>query len=483
MQSTLTSPVLQQNPFLARLRQMPFVSAMDAFFLSPAYFLTLGLLTVLANAFALEFLTYGIFVLIAVYICLFGQDLLPVMPLVVCCYIVPSRENNPGVKPDSFFYTPGGSAAIIAMAALVVIALLIRLALDPELGRLSFFKAKRQLLPGILALGGAYLLAGAGSGHYFDHGTGNIVFAAVQFLAIGLMYCIFTATVRWNKAPEDYFGRIGLMVGFILLAEVAIMYVLGDPFAKGKLDRNTLYTGWGNYNCMGGLLTMMIPFPFQMALTKKHGWLYCLVGTAFLGGVILSCSRTSIVIAVFIYAVSLLYLLLKSEHRKTYLTIILSLFTVLAAYLLIFQFDLVVSYLKIFTIVRSIFSRTDGFVAGIQQFLDYPILGGGFYPVEYPLEEWSKVETFTSFFPGLWHNTIIQMLASCGIVGLAAYSFHRIQTINLIRRKHTVANMCIAFSGAAMLLMSLFDCHIFNIGPALFYSMSMAFAEKYEAQE
>ncbi len=463
MRSSLTSP--------ARSR-------LDAFFLSPAYFVTLGLLTVLANALALEFLAFGVFLIFAVYIFLYGQDLLPIMPMVVCCYIVPSRENNPGIKPNSFFYSPIGSTAIIAMATAVVILLIIRLTKDKQLGHRNFFKTKRQLLPGILTLGGAYLLAGTGSGHYFDHGTANLVFAAVQFLAIGLMYYIFCAMVRWDKAPSDYFGKIGLMVGFILLAEVAIMYILGDPFAKGKLNRNVLYTGWGNYNCVGALLAMMIPFPFQMALTKKHGWLYCLIATAFLGGTILSTSRTAMVIAVAIYAVCILYLLLKSPKRKRYFAILLGLFGIVGGYLVLFQWDLVVSFLKIFTIVRSIFSRLDGFWAGIEQFLDYPIMGGGFFPVDYPLEEWSTQEAFTSFFPGLFHNTVIQLLASCGIVGLAAYSYHRIQTIQLVRRKPTVPNMCIAFSGAAMLLISLFDCAIYNIGPALFYSMSMAFAEK-----
>lgn len=464
---------------LDRLRSAPFVPMMDEFFLSKKYFMLICLLTSLANFFALELPVYGIFVGIAVYVCLFGKDLLPIVPLVICCYIVPSRDNNPGNNPESMFYGSGGTA-IIVMVAILIIALLVRLALDPKMGRSAFFKTKRLLLPGILALGAAYLLAGIFSGHYFDHGTAGLVFGAVQFLAVGLLYYILAACIRWDEVPRFYFSSVAINIGFIVLNQILWLYIIANPFASGELDRNVLYTGWGNYNCMGGLLAMMIPFPFLGASVKKNGCPYMLFGTIFLGGVMLSCSRTAIIVAVVTYAASMIALFIRSENRWTCLAINAGLFAAVVAYLLIFHYDIVRSYLEIFSIKRSVISRTDGFAAGIKQFLEYPILGGGFFPVDYPLEEWSTVEAFTSFFPGLFHNTIIQIAASCGIVGLAAYGYHRYQTIRLVMKKPNDQNIFIAISLGAMLMASLFDCHFFNIGPTLFYSMAMAFAEKHD---
>lgn len=463
---------------ITRLRSFSFVPKMDAFLLSRWYFVLLGTLTVLSNAFHLEFPVYTIFVLIGVYISLFGQNYLPLIPLVPCCYIAPYISNNPGAYDTSIFYIGHGGEYIVLLAVIFTASVIFRLAVDPVIGRAHFFRTHRKLLPGMLALGCAYLLAGAGSGHYFDHGTGNLVFAVVQFAAIFAMYYIFTAAVDWDSAPKYYFGKTGLMVGLVMVAEIVIMYFLTQPFASGKLDRNVLFTGWGNYNCMGGLLTMMIPFAFHMAVVRRPSWVYSFCGVLFLVGVIMSCSRTSILVAIFIYALSFLVLCLRSRNRRSTVMMNVVLFGGLLLYMLLFQYDILLEYLEIFTIKRSIGSRLDGFMAGIQQFLDYPILGGSFYATDYVLEEWSKVENFTSFFPGLWHNTIIQIAASCGIVGLAAYAWHRAQTVALIFKRPTTENLFIGLSIAAMLIMSLFDCHIFNIGPALFYSMALAYAEK-----
>ena len=472
----------RRDHLIARLRNAPFVPRMDAFLLSSHYLVLLGLLTVAANAFSLELPVYGTFAALIVYISLFGKDFLPILPILICCYIAPSRDNNPGIYTDSFFYGPGG-VAIAVLVVITVIAVVLRLALDPELGQAKLLKTKRVLLPGIVALGVTYVLGGIGSGHYFDRDTANLVFGLVQFLAIGLLYFILTAAVKWEEAPKHYFSRVCVTWGLILVAEIAVMYAQAHPFAGGELDRNVLFTGWGNYNCMGALLTMMIPFAFHLGTVRKPTWLYSDVAALFLVGVILTCSRTSLVIAVAVYIVCLVYLMVKSPRRWSCAAVNVIAFGGALAYLLIFHYDLFLEYLDIFTITRSVNSRLDGFVAGIAQFLDAPILGGGFFPVDYPLEIWSTVDTVTNFFPAFWHNTVIQLLATCGVVGLAAYCWHRWQTLQLLQKKPTIQNVYIYLSIAAMLAMSMFDCHLFKIGPTVIYSISLAFAEKQETCE
>ena len=469
----------QQEHLFARLRRLSFVPAMDAFLGSRWYFALLGLLTVFANAFNQELLVYTVFILIGLYVSFFGKDYLSIVPLVPCCYIAPYITNNPGAYDTSIFYIGHGGLYIICLAAVFALSVIFRLALDPEIGQRAFFTARRRLLPGVLVLGASYLLAGAGSGHYFDHGTGNLVFATIQFLAIGALYYFFSGAVRWKEVPKDYFSTTGLTIGFILVTEIIVMYIITRPFSTGELNRNVLFTGWGNYNCMGGLLTMMIPFAFRMATLKRPSWFYSFCGVLFLVGVIMTCSRTSIVCAVVIYIASFAVLCKRSKNRRSTIIMNVVLFGGLLTYMALFQYDILIQYIEIFTIKRSIGSRLDGFVAGIQQFLDYPLFGGSFYATDYVLEEWSDVENFTAFFPGLWHNTIIQMAASCGIAGLAAYGYHRYQTIWLLWKAPTTENLFIALCMAAMLIMSLFDCHIYNIGPALFYSMAMAFMEQH----
>ena len=123
-------------------------------------------------------------------------------------------------------------------------------------------------------------------------------------------------------------------------------------------------------------------------------------------------------------------------------------------------------------------SRDVIYEEGVKQFLKFPVFGGTFYPTDFKPWEWSTLEAFTSFFPPRWHNTLVQLGASCGTVGLLAYGYHRYQTVKLFVKRRSRETIYIAISIAALLGMSLLDCHIFNVGPTLFYSMLLAFAEK-----
>ena len=112
-----------------------------------------------------------------------------------------------------------------------------------------------------------------------------------------------------------------------------------------------------------------------------------------------------------------------------------------------------------------------------------PIFGESFFPRDYAPWEFSVVEKLSSVIPPRWHNTFIQLGASCGLVGLLAYGFHRYQTVKLFLKKRTFFNLFIAIALIALVLMSMLDCHFFNIGPVLFYSMALAVAENAEKEK
>jgi hypothetical protein len=68
-------------------------------------------------------------------------------------------------------------------------------------------------------------------------------------------------------------------------------------------------------------------------------------------------------------------------------------------------------------------------------------------------------------------------------VGLGAYLLHRVQTVVLLIRNRSRENIFIACSVLVLLITSMFDCHMFNVGPVLFYSMALAFVEYRGAKE
>ena len=460
------------------LEKPSFVRAFDAFLYKPTYFVLCAALTLFANFFGAELFTYSCFVGIVVYLCVFGRDLLPILPLVICSYIVPSRSNNPGINSESVFSAAGGGLYLAALAILMVIALIYRLLRDKELGRMAFLKCKRALLPGMLILGVGYLLSGIGSPFLQEVGWKNLLFAFVQAASVIALYILLTGTVKWDLAPTGYLAWTGMCVGYVLLAELLFVYLRYDIIQNYSINRALIYFGWGHYNNMGTLLAIMIPFPFFLTGRGKHSGLFYISGLLFLGGVLFTCSRGSIICGIVTYLASYTISLLHSRQARTNAAIHIFTALVFLGIFLIFTDDLLRLFRDLLTYGLNPFERDIGYKEGWKQFLKNPIFGSTFYPNDYYLYTWATSADFVSFFPPRWHNTIIQLLASCGIVGLVGYGFHRIQTLILFLRHPSGKKMFALLSMLTLLAASLVDCHFFNVGPVLFYSMMLAFVEK-----
>lgn len=459
------------NDFINKILYSPYGTAIPA------------LLTLICHIFGLEILLYIFVAIYTVYICVLGKDFLPIMPLFIFCYVSPSTKNNPALTTDSVFYN---TPLIVTILAIVIPAILIRIGLDKNMGYKKLFTLKRKLLIGMLVLGGAYLLSGVGSKGYFSLFGNNLLFSLLQFLSIFLLYFVFTATVDWKNTPKDYFAWVGVIMGLLVSAELLELYILEDVIQNGSIIRGKLYTGWGHYNNMGVLIGMAIPFAFYLAYKKRHNYIYLALGTLLLITLILSCSRGSIVGGVFIYGVCLVITFIKCNHKKTFRISTAVLVGIGIIFAIIFHEFLIKLFQKVPTIINKdnnslSFNDSSRFVIykeGFLAFLKYPLFGQTFYPTDYVPYDFSRLDSFSTFFPPRWHNTIIQILSSCGIVGIVAYGYHRFETIKLMIKKPSAEKTFIGLSLAVMLLTSMLDCHFFNIGPTLIYSMGLAFAEK-----
>lgn len=460
------------------LRSCTVVQKINRFLYSPAYFFLVTLLTVYANICGGELFTYTCFILIGVYLCILGPDLLPALPLVICGYIAPSTLNNPGRNPNSIFDFQNGGWYLCLLATLLIIAIVLRLIFDKELGRMHFIRCKRRLLSGMLLLGGAYLLSGLGTQQLQTVGSRNLVFALMQFGSVFLLYFLLTGAVRWDQAPKAYLSWTGVCVGYVLLAELINIFITNGVIVDGEIERSRIFTGWGHYNNIGALLAMMIPFPFFLTGKGKHSGIFYLTAIAFLIGLLFTCSRGSILVGVCTYLASYTISLINSRRARA--NIAIHTFTALLAVAVfcLFHENLIRLFHNLLDIGLDPSNRNDIYAAGIQQFLEHPLFGGTFYPIEYPLFSWSTSADFVSLFPPRWHNTIVQVLASCGIVGLVAYCRHRFQTLQLFFSHPSSQKAFVLISIATLLATSLLDCHMFNVGPVLFYSMALAFTEK-----
>ena len=449
------------------------VNCINRFLTTPGYIMAIMLLSVLSNALGLELPVYSIYVLTFAYICLFGEDLLPIIPIVVACYIAPSVQNNPGRNENSVFAPEQGGIYLVCLGAIAAAVFLIRIIRDRKI----FFGRKYKLLPGMLVLSAAYLLGGIGSNNYTDHALKSILFALLNSATILLPYFALAGGVNWTKARKDYLAWSGFGIGCALLCQIAWIYLTGNVIRDGVIQRQFIYTGWGIYNNMGALLDMAIPLPFYLAAQYRKGWIGTLAGSLFFVGVLLTCSRGSILCGGGIYFLCVVLMLYYANDRKANTLTVILFMGCLAALLSLFSKPLMNLFSSLLDRGLDPSNRDTIYRDGWALFSKYPVFGGSFFSTEYAPWGWSTVESFTNFLPPRWHNTIVQLLASCGIVGLGAYVLHRAQTALLFVHDRKPEKIFAAASILVLLACSLFDCHFFNIGPVLFYSMTLAFAE------
>lgn len=445
---------------------------LNRFLATPQYIAVIMALTLMSNVLALELAVYTAFTLAAVYICLAGDDLLPLMPIVVGCYIAPSVGNNPGRNADSVFSGAGG-IYICVLAAVIALAVLVRVVRCAK----QFFSKKYKLLPGMLLLAAAYLLGGINTPGYWENLSRNLLFAGLQGASVCVLYVLFSGGVDWKNVRKDYFAWIGFCAGAVLLCQILWIYLREDIIVDGIIHRNRIYTGWGIHNNLGAMLAMMIPFAFYLSTKYHKGWLGTVVGSAFLLGVILSCSRNAMLTGSAIYLMCIVLMLYYAQNRRGNTIAALVCITVASVGVILFNQQLLRLFSDILAIGFDPNHRDSFFYHGMELFSQYPIFGASFYSPGYSPWGWSTVERFSSFFPPRWHNTFVQILTSCGAVGMVAYLIHRVQTYTLILKGRTKETVFIGCSLLTLLVCSLFDCHFFNLGPTLIYSMALAFAE------
>ena len=440
-----------------------------------------------SELFGLEILVMYCYLAFGAAIVLFSEDMLPVVPLVCCGYMLFSAKNNPGKFPDSLFGTPAGQFALffaVAVAAVLLVGRLVSMLI-----RVREKRGIPKFAAGYLMLGAAYLLSGAGS-PYYDGRT--MLMGFVQIAALSGFYFFFYYTIRWENVPKSYLPMVISIVGAGLLAEVGGMYFNeGVVTADGGIDRAMLYTGWGIYNNVGCMMAMCMPAPVYFAVRNKNGWRYTLLYTLYYCGVLLTQSRGAILFGSVVYLACVVVTLVCSGGRERLWHILVYAGSLLVAVgaLLIFHKNILDLFESLIVSGFNDSARFATWKACWERFTEYPVFGVGFYKT--PGTMMTESGMYTEFVEGTpdgvflalrSHNTLFQLLATGGTFAVIGYALHRIQTLVLCFRRPSVEKAVAAMCVASLLLTSLLDCHMFNMGPGLMYSVLLVFAEKQDGE-
>ena len=122
--------------------------------------------------------------------------------------------------------------------------------------------------------------------------------------------------------------------------------------------------------------------------------------------------------------------------------------------------------------------RVDFWKYALEVFKEAPVFGKGFFGI------WNETFPLEWGFPTMVHNTPLQLLSACGVVGFVGYFIYRICTLKPFVLKPNLAKTMLGLSILAVLIGSLADNFVFYIAHMLYYPIAMAIAFKiYEDEE
>ena len=438
------------------------------------YIALVMLLIFLGNTLSLDVPCALLLALMAISGFLLCDDLRFLIPPLCGFICIIPISHTPYIPTESDFYTTGALPYIIAVgSALLIVSLVFfiwrkRRDITPPAFRSS-------LLGGFILFAVALVLNGLFEPENKLRGLLYGLLLALSLFGVYLLFSLFHPRTEQNA---EHFLLSMAALGVTVTAELLVLYATRVRFEGFVPIKNDIMIGWGTWTQIGALLTVSLPCALSFA-RKKKSWLLSMAGGAFIFlGIFLTASRGAWLYGGVLLLLSLLYLCFVGEAKKR--TRVLCLVLLGAGLLVgVLLFDRLLSYLLAFMQVGfSDNGRFENWGKAWVAFLRAPIFGTGF------LNAGLSLGGFPEIMPYLYHNTLLQMLASSGIYGFVFYLFHRVETLRLAwRQRKSPVCVFLLLSAAALVLVSLTDEHIFHIYPAFWYAIALSLAEgKYEKE-
>jgi len=413
-----------------------------------------------------ELVVWTCYVVCACLSLLLCPDLMPVLPPTLMATFCLSIRHAPK-RPTNcdWLFTGWRLWMLVGFAVVLLICYLLRMFLW------GFFAEGGQKKPALrwflLPLTLCLLLNGAGQG---DWTPKNLIFGVITAFCWCFLYLTYVCGIRHGAESRNAFLWCCLCVGWLLLSELAYVYLANEVIVGGSVVFGRIQAGWGIHNNVGAMLAMMIPPAFGIAATKRWGWAGYLTAVLLLVGVVLTNSRGSLLVggAAFLAGIVLLCLFGENKRFCRIATACLAVCILLAAILLR---EKLAAFLPRFrTAGWGDSGRFRLWKKGWNLFLAAPLFGRGFAAV--PFKSYAG-----DLFPGYMHNTLIELLGACGAGTVAAYLAYRVRSALLFFRKPTLTRTWLGLTLLVLIGTSLLDNHLFNVYPCFFYAAALALAE------
>lgn len=471
--------------FTPELMNNGFVKLINKFYKSKIYIILIGVLVALSAIFGLELFTYGFTLIVCALIpALFCEDMTSTVVPLMMYYCTFSFKHNNTLEHRSCFNDPAFMGRFVPIAVAIGFILVTRFVFD-----LVTNKERRHYFPrltigfGVLAL--TYMLAGIGSSYYEFKST---LFGLLEVVSLCATYFYLIYSIDWKKFKVDYIFFALIVFGLVLVVELIGAYIMNAPIVVDGDTKKYVITGWGISTNVSSMLSLTVCAPFYFICKNKKPILNSLVSMVLLVGLFFAQARGPFVIATFFYIACVVISLIKS-NKKTKIKTAISIggaIILVGVMMVIFRnfiYEKTKPYLESFNPFTDaeffLNNRLQVYKDGISFFLKHPLNGTGWFSCT------GKPRTIV-FVPSRWHDTFIQTLATGGLIMTLGYLFHRFETIVLLfknNKKIPLSTFFLFVPIVILLISSLFDCFIFNLGPGLIYGILLATIEKSNSEE
>lgn len=394
------------------------------------------------------------------------DDVTPLISLFLFMNIMISWKNSPSVTAGNsdFYFQPAVLAQICVVIGLLVIVIIIKTVRSIKRGNFKLTPTFWGLCEFALAM----ILNGLFSQGYNVMNLVYGLFMAFFFLGI---FVLGSANIKVNSQTFERIAWGFIALSACLILELAVAYLTYDGLiADGRINRGKLMFGWGIYNTMGMLFTISLPSAGYLAIKYKNGWMFTAYLIILTLCAYLTLSRQTILVASIIAVLCLMAILVKVKNRFVHCAVIILLLGVTVVLCYVFNDLIKATLANLADNFLSGSGRIDLWKLGLEYFAQSPILGVGFFvPVN-----GDPGFTGLDIIPRMYHNTVIQLIATGGLVALAAYAVHRTQTVISYFINPSLDRSYIVITIVALLLLNLLDNHLFYILPTLVYSMLVA---------
>ena len=435
-------------------------------FLNSYYYpVFISLLVLFGNSFSIELYT-SIILLITVFVGLIVCDDLKFLISPLIMFIFSFSQKNVG---SNKYYSKAYIIAIVAFGTILLSLFVLHFILHKKSVHFKALKESKISL-GIALVCASYLLNGIFSSQYRSQ---NIIFALVSICSLGFIFFIFQINLDKSNELKDYLFFVLFLTSIVLTLELYLSFFNQIKIVDGRIIKETILLGWGMWNNIGGMLAFLLPVHIYYAITaKRFGYMFFFSGIISYLAIALTLSRSSLLVSSAIILACFICSCFIGNNKKINRIITISL-------ALIGILGIILMWNKLSTILGDYLSRGfddngrfDIYKHGIEKFLKNPIFGGGF-ATDYKLEY-----EFIKFIPFRYHNTIIQIMATCGLFGLLSYLYHRFTTVVLFIKRRNIYSLFSALCIISLLLCSLLDNHFFNIYPLFVYALILVVNEK-----